>query len=224
MKFHAGEFLTFGLRTQEFDDLLVESMRTRKVLTVTFDGEMIELKSTPPSVSAERAPVEIIGASVVIRDGYSSPGARLFAPLLMSIEEVRLPHHHVFSMRRHDRSVADFFARNIYYALGRPDGVRCVVSPPLDIVRETSLQAEFSRRYLWVLRHEIPDPLLHESDLIDRLWINAYVKMLAFEEPIFELGANEIRKRRRDNFNKQDKKVLLARLMHAREKMMAHFS
>ena len=219
MKLSVTEFLNCGPRTHEFDNLLQSSLATRTGLEVSLvdDTAKIEPLECQPSSA-----VTVIGVSYVAGAGVRSIGARLILPLISSIYRIGVPSRQVYALRRHERSIADFFARNLFFALTRPNDAACEITAASNACEETRLQTEFSRRYLWIMRTDLAEPILHDRNIIERLLINARLKTITFKSGMLESGADEIRGDCPVKHEKVPPNDRFDRLMSVRRKMMAY--
>lgn len=220
MSLSAVDFFNFGPRSLEFDHDLASRIARKIGLKLTFEPEVALLEEYQCEPSE---PVKVsLAAHIVQTDGLSI-GARLLVPLISSINSVCIPSRQVYAVRRHERSIADFFSRNLFYALARPSDATFDITD-VGACEENSIQRAFQRRYLWVMRHHLSEPILHDNDVIDRLLINSRLKTLAFKSSILEKGADEVRRACMTIREESLRSSRFERLMATRDKVMATFS
>jgi hypothetical protein len=148
-------------------------------------------------------------------------GAKLILPLLFNATEVRLPHDQIYTLGHSHRSIAEFFARNLFLAAVR-DAPIAFSDTPVNSV-STQYVEEFRRGYFYILKAAFGESVFQNrsaGDVLNFVLLNAYLPILNFDDPLLRGGAEALRK----SVNKEtrnDLSPLKAQLMEARNVTLA---
>ena len=220
------ECLQSNGRSSELDALLLEVIETKASLDLVVEDEAVSLSVGPTQPAVKQVELEIRHLPSDIFAPPLKVGARLLIPLLADIVRIRLPHHQIYSTRRHKRSAVDFFMRNLAHALCRNDSVAFHAVGLANSAPASSIHREIAKRYLWVLKTLIRDPLFESTEFLDHVYLNAHFPILTFQGKLLTTGANELRERLAPQKTQvYDVPVdLFQQFTDTRNQMMRHFN
>lgn len=187
-----SDFLDFGSSATKFDLIATDCLRSRKSLILDISDDAVRI------CCEENASVQpnnlLIKASFIndvippINDGI---GANLLTPLIAPMIKMTLPAQQIYTLRSGNRSIADFFMRNLFYAICRKKDVQ--FGAAASSFKVPTSHAQLTKRYLWILRSEVKDKMLHEKNLFEMLILNTRLPILAFHSQVLATGADSQR-------------------------------
>jgi|GEM_PF-5356569 len=186
-------FLNHSARTPAFEALLSKCLREKAGLCLRIKGENVQISLTPLLEKSVRMRVEGKGNFALIKGLSNSVGAALLMPFLIDINRIVLPHYHIVALIPHQRTVADFFARNLFFAASKRGCIRFEHSAELDNPMQTKNAVDFRKRYLWVCKAVLNESAFNADDAISKLLMNAYFQIFEFENSILESGVALLR-------------------------------
>lgn len=193
LKLSSSQFLETGPHCEAFDALLFQATSRKSVLSLTLglgDAEIALLEDT----DAPAARVGLSELSQIVLDQPSPNAAQVLYPLLGQVTFIELPAGSIFALRSHNRSIADFWARNLFHALSSTQNVEYVQSVESRSGDSRSTADELTKRYLWVLRDALPDSNLKRPDILEQLMIDFHFPVLAYENEVFKGGMKALRR------------------------------
>lgn len=205
-------------RPQLTAPLLEVAFKTQGSVTLTLGPDGVTLGCVPGG--AEPGPC----LQGLWAHGYAVPevshvGACLLLPLLFRARQIVLPHHAIYSVGREERSLADFFMRNVYLSAlfgGRPRYVADSETWP-DALSARS--GELGRRYLWLLRAGTPEPWLSRRNARELLVAATQLPLLKFDSDLLRVGMDQIRQSLRE-VGESPRHALRADFMSLRQSLM----
>lgn len=187
-----AEFLDFGTSTAQFDALFESCLRNRQSLILEISEENVRIYAEE-KCSAQTSH-EVIEASFIddvvppIKGGI---GANFLTPLIAPMVKMVLPAQQIYTLRSGKRSIADFFMRNLFYAIGRKNDVQ--FNATVGAFKVPPTHVHLAKRYLWILRTAFRDKVLHENNLFEMLILNTRLPILVFESQLLSGGAERHR-------------------------------
>jgi hypothetical protein len=122
-------------------------------------------------------------------------GAKLILPLLFNATKIELPHDQLYTLGHSYRSIADFFTRNLYLAVLR-DAPVVFRKQAIDKVSAQQLHA-LRRQYFYILKAEFAEDCFqarNAEDALNFVFINTYLPVLQFSNPLLRRGAETLRR------------------------------
>jgi hypothetical protein len=187
-----AEFLDFGTSTAQFDVLFESCLRNRYSLIFKISKEDVHIYDEEIGTAPGIHPViEVSFIDDVIPPIKDVTGANLLMPLIAPIVGMVLPTRQIYTVRSGKRSIADFFMRNLFYAICRKKDVQ--FTNAVDEFKVSPTHAHLAKRYLWILRSAFSDKVLHEKNLFEILILNTRLPILVFESQLLSGGAEHHR-------------------------------
>ena len=190
---HSDFFCTRILLHNEFNNLVADCFKKKGTICFSIENNMINVK-----VNTQEQPLDSIlvyisnnNSIVELLQKPMGKGVQLLLPLLVDFESIHIPYHQIFLLCRDKRSIGDFCARNLFYAICRTSNISfkiSLLSPSI-----SNFSRDISKCYLWVLCSMINDPFLKKKGIRDKIVINFYFKIVGFENNLLESGFEEIR-------------------------------
>ena len=215
------EFFSADKTPSSFRDLLVLCLTRKRTLSFRITPSAVILKVEEDGLAG----LKIHGAwtaSSFRSAPMGNNGVKIIAPLLFNTCEGRLVWDQLYTLGHSYRSIADFFARNIYLAACR--------DAPISFKEDTSAASAqhlrtFRRHYFFVLKAEITEGYFQSQtadDVLNFIFLNAFLPVVVFENPLLESGGRLLRK-----FvgveSRNDLPLLKAQLMNARAAVMSNY-
>ncbi|MGD9921503.1 MAG: hypothetical protein AB7V13_08655 [Pseudorhodoplanes sp.] len=151
-------------------------------------------------------------------------GMKLMLPLLFCASRIVLPYAHIYTIGRDHRSVADFFARNLFLAMGRNAPVSLEESG--DGEASANAVGDFRRQYFYIVKATFSESIFQErsaADIFDLMLANSYLPVIPFKNPLLRRGGEALRNSVRAVGADRDVAALKLRLMDARKTILAHY-
>jgi hypothetical protein len=183
-----AEFLDYRTSTAQFDALFISCLRNRLSLLLEIGEEDVRIYAEEKGLA--QTSHEVIEASFIddvvppIKGGI---GANLLTPLIAPTVKMVLPAQQIYAHRSGKRSIADFFMRNLFYAICRKKDAQLTTAVGAFKVPPTHVH--LAKRYLWILRSAFSDKVLHEKNLFEMLILNTRLPILVFESLLLSGGA-----------------------------------
>jgi hypothetical protein len=136
--------------------------------------------------------------------------------------ETRLSWDQLYTLGHTYRSIADFFARNIFLAVCRDASI---------IFKEDASEASaqhlrtFRRHYFFILKAEVTEGCFQSQnadDFLNYVFLNAFLPVLDFENPLLGSGVSVLRKFVEIE-SRNDLPLLKAQLMNVRAAVMSNY-
>jgi hypothetical protein len=188
----SAEFLDFGTSTAQFDVLCESCLRNHQSFILEISEEDVRIYAeVKGSAKTSHAAVEASFIDDIVPPVKGGIGANLLAPLISPMVKMVLPAQQIYTLRTGKRSIADFFMRNLYYAICRKEYLN--ISIPVGAFKVPSTHAQLAKRYLWILRSAFSDKVLHEKNLFEMLILNTRLPIIVFESQLLSSGAESHR-------------------------------
>ncbi|TCT04007.1 hypothetical protein [Aquabacter spiritensis] len=206
-------------KPEAFRDLLYRCVEARGSLAVRLAADSAEITVSDEAVGQ----IDVFGrwrGPGLAGDPADEVGVKLLLPLVFRFCEIVLPHGQIYTTGRAYRSVADFFVRNLFFAIARNERVAFRAVPRGDVPAHAA--AEFQRQYFYLIKGYFPEPVFHRNsvgDAMDLLAANLFLPVATFENPLLRHGGRALRQAVRAG----EASELKAGLLDARAAMMAHF-
>jgi hypothetical protein len=201
-----------------FNDVLQRCLSTRgtMVLRVETGGIIVESDST------DSAAVALTGRwrSPLLAGAHSSAAALLLLPFVFLIDGIRLPHDQICTLGRDDRTVADFFMRNLFYAacrnepftlLGHPTGVQPTI---------TKTARDLARTFGWIAKALLKDDVFDSPNAPEYILASAHLPLTAFSTPLLRAGAAVLQRAAAENNAQAGGRRTLPELTQLREQIL----
>lgn len=206
------------------DEILKTCLAKYRALTVYFEPDVVKIGA---------APIEEKPARVKLRGGWrtsdcqdltpTNVGVKLALPVLYDIKAVSFPSSEIMTMKSEGRSLNDFFATNLLFALCRNVAVSLDrTSAPAN--RSPDGVRRLRERYISLLHSMLSEKALgtrSASDDIDMMLINAYVPVMEFSTSLMEQGSLMIRQMVRDKEINNVQAQLHSQLLEVRKRLLA---
>lgn len=186
------EFCDFGPATVQFDALFENCLRNRQTLILEISAKDTRIYARKKdSATDSHAVVEASLVYDFILPVESGVAMKLLVPLIAPIVGIVLPTQQIYSVRKGKRSIADFFMRNLFFAICRNKDV--LFSAAVGGLKVPPAHVNLAKRYLWILQPALKDKVLHEKNLFEMLILNTHLPVLDFENRLLSRGAEELR-------------------------------
>lgn len=174
------------------DDLLHKCVRSRSTLS---------LQLLPDQVVVGVGPNQTVGLTLSGR--WRSPalngnpeGARalLLLPFVFQVEALHLRHDQIYSLGRGDRTLADFFMRNVFHAAcrGAPFAAEALPGNADPAVAKSA--HDLRRTYRWISKALMKNPLLENADFAELILAAAHVPLPGLGSPLMQASAAALRR------------------------------
>lgn len=194
LKLSSAQFFEPGPHCEAFDTLLFRATSGKSVLSLTLGASDAEI-SLSENTNGAAAQVGLRELPQIILDQRTSNAAQVLYPLLGRVISVDLPAGRIFALRSHTRSIADFWARNLFHVLSSTTHVEySEETDPLLGGDGHATIPEFTKRYLWVLRDALPDSNLKRPDFLEQLMIDFHFPVIAYENEVYKGGMKALRR------------------------------
>ena len=193
LKISSSQFFETGPHCEAFDTLLFQATSRKCVLSLTIglnDAEISLLEGT----NRPAARVGIAELPQIVLDQRCPNAAQILFPLLGQVKSIELPAGSIFALRSHKRSIADFWARNLFHALSSTQNVEYVEKFESRDGDGPTTADELTKRYLWVLRDTLPDSNLSRPDILEQLMIDFHFPVIAYENEVLKGGMKALRR------------------------------
>lgn len=193
LTFTPSEFFEAGPHCEAFDALLFKATSQKSVLSLTLGPNEAQIARLD---AADRlaARIGLTDLAQIILDQRSPNAAQVIYPLLGQVQSIDLPAGSIFALRSHTRSIADFWARNLFHALSSTQNVEYVQKLETLCGDGPTAADEFSKRYLWVLRDALPDSNFKRADILEKLMIDFHFPVIAYENAVLKGGMKALRR------------------------------
>lgn len=192
LTFSVSEFLETGAHCEAFDQLLFQATSKKSALALCLEPSQIKIQCEEANVRAT-ASLSLSGLSQYVLDRRVPNAAQVFYPLLGQVRSFKIPAAKIFALRSHNRSVADFWARNLFHTLSSTSDVDCMeTSDDLKGDGPTAMDG-LTKSYLWVLRDALPDSNLKSPDVFEKLTLDFHFPIIVYENQILKNGMKTLR-------------------------------
>ncbi len=172
--------------------LIVACMQRQGALVLELSAQTVQLRVE--DTAGRGGPLRLTGQPSMPDLNLSAidqVGAKLILPLMFDIQTLCLPHRQIFYYGREFRSVAEFFARNLYLAAVRNVSLD-IQAVPTHKLPESAIM--FKHEYYFILKHALPDEQLksrNANESIDLIALNAYLGAQYFSHALLnrQLGS-----------------------------------
>lgn len=165
--------------------LIVACMQRQGALLLELSEQAVYLRVE--DAPGRGAPLRLTGQPSVPDLNLSAidqVGAKLILPLLFDIQTLCIPHRQIFYCGREFRSIADFFARNLFHAAVRNASFDTRAVPTHQFLESAK---QFRREYYYVFNHMLPEEQLKSRGLnesINLIALNACLGVQYFSHSI----------------------------------------
>jgi len=151
--------------------------------------------------------------------------AKLLLPFMFRISRICLPASEIVYLRKESRSLADFFARNVFFAILRNVPVACDESAMFRV----SMPAinDMQRQYFFILKSKFSEPVFQNREeivAIDLILANAYAPVIQFQSHLLQEGGQKWRQTSRREGSQTEPAALKSRLKEARARVLSYYS
>ena len=182
-----------GPHCEAFDTLLFQATSRKAIMTLTLGSHKAEISVTEDKNTPD-AMVGLTELPQIVLDQSTPNAAQVLYPLLGQVTSIDIPASRIFALRSHTRSIADFWARNLFHVLSSTQSVEYVhILDSLDGDGQ-AIASEFTKHYLWVLRDALPDSNFKRPDIFEQLLIDFHFPVIAYENQVFKGGMNALRR------------------------------
>jgi hypothetical protein len=175
-----------------FDTLLQRCISTRGGISLHLRaGEVVvDVTSGPPTGIA----VSGRWRSSSLQGTPEGAGALLLLPFVFLIEGLQLRHDQIYTLGRADRTLADFFMRNLFYAAcrGAPFSLRTLDDSAAS--GELKAARDLARSYGWISKALLKDPLLDRPNAPELILASAHMPLAGMGTPLLQAGAMALRR------------------------------
>jgi len=128
-----------------------------------------------------------------LENQYNHVGALLLIPFVFRVYEILIPYNCLYTTGRDDRSIADFFMRNFFYAACR--GETIVKNPITHQLGGAILKSshDLTRTYTWILNANLKEPVFSNANVNELILACAHMSLSIFGCELLEKGAVELR-------------------------------
>lgn len=193
LSFTPSEFLEPGDHCDAFDALLFRATSQKAALSLALTPTAVTIACGDSSI-VPTTRLELSGVSQLVLDRPVPNASQVFYPLLGQVQSIAIPANKIFALRSHNRSVADFWARNLFHALSSTSDVSYVEQIGAHKEDGASPADGLAKRYLWVLRDALPDSNLKRDDALEKLTLDFYFPVIAYENAILQSGMRLLRR------------------------------
>ena len=193
LQLSTSHFFEAGPHCEAFDTLLFQATSRKSTLSLSLGLREAEISLLQEGeVPSPR--VGLTELPQIVLDQRSPNAAQVLYPLLGQATTIDIPAGSIFALRSHTRSIADFWARNLFHVLSSTQNVEYVQI--LDSVDGDgpTIADEFTKRYLWVLRDALPDSNFKRPDILETLMIDYHFPVIAYENEVFKGGMKALRR------------------------------
>lgn len=121
-------------------------------------------------------------------------GALLLLPFVFHVEALHLRHDQIYTLGRGDRTLADFFMRNLFYAACRGAPFTLEALPGSAAPAVVKAGRDLSRTYGWISKALLKDLLLDRTDFAELILANAHAPLPGVGSPLMQAGAAALRR------------------------------
>lgn len=193
LAFTPSEFLEPGAHCEAFDQLLFQATSKKSTLKLALEPMQVTICCQDGSVQTTSR-LELSGLSQYVLDHRVPNASQVLYPLLGQVQSIEIPAAKIFALRSHNRSIADFWARNLFHALSSTSEVEYIERPEALRGDGPTAGDELTKRYLWVLRDALPDSNLKAGDVLEKLTLDFYFPVIAYESSILKTGMQALRR------------------------------
>ena len=193
LKLSRSEFLEAGPHCEAFDTLLFQATSRKSVMSLALSQSEAEI-SLIEEGNQPSPRVELTELAQIILDQRSPNAAQVLYPLLGQVTTIDIPARSIFALRSYSRSIADFWARNLFHVLSSTESVEYLHN--LDSLGGDgpTVVDEFTKRYLWVLQDALPDSNFKRPDFLEQLMIDFHFPMIDYENEVIKSGMKALRR------------------------------
>ncbi|MEL6827046.1 MAG: hypothetical protein AAFN91_12420 [Pseudomonadota bacterium] len=187
-----SEFVEFGPHCDDFDNWLFKASRSKSAIELKFDQSNVVVTLDADETHTE-ANARVAGIATHFSRHPLHAGARYVIPMLGEIMSLKLPANCIYALRIHERSIADFWARNLFYALSVNGDLKFTSDKSTVTDFQSKTANEFAVRYLWYLRSVYEDEAFAQKNILDKLPVALYFPVIKFENKTLQAGMEQIR-------------------------------
>lgn len=175
-----------------FEALLQECVAARGAISLHLQAGEVAIGAPPAPPSG----IMISGRwrSPSLQGTPDGTGALLLLPFAFLIEGLQLRHDQIYTLGRADRTLADFFMRNLFYAACRraPFSLKSLDGS----AAPGALKAgrDLARTYGWVAKALLKDPLLERPNAPELIMASAHLPLPGMGTPLLQAGAEALRR------------------------------
>jgi hypothetical protein len=176
-----------------FNPVLAACIKARTGLHVSASDQGMVIKAENSKRSDDNIELQGRWLSPALSPPPGHSFARLLMPFIFLIEGMYLPHRHLVTLSRDDRTTADFLMRNLFHSLVRREKIRYVsIVEPVQ-TKEKQMGQELMRTYLWLAKSVFKDTVLSKPNALELLLANAHLPVISHEHVLLETGAQDLR-------------------------------
>lgn len=150
-----------------------------------------------------------------------SLGTTILSPFLAYFDEVVLPARMMYTYGREERSVADFFMRNFFFAACRGECISIQHSDESRDAASCRINRELMRVYQWIAARPLQLAFADQRDAPDLLLSSTHLPAMRVGGPIAEAGVAEFRRACVNAGSLSLLQNLMGGILDARERMLA---
>jgi hypothetical protein len=147
------------------------------------------------SVEAGRLGVLMSGRwrSPYLEGDIDTTGALLLIPFVFCIERLSLQPGTLFTLGAGNRTVADLFMRNIFFAACRHEKIHLHVAASNSHSAVSKGSKDLMRTYLWLAKACLKEKIFDRDNALELVVANAHLPLFEFTNKLVEAGATELR-------------------------------
>lgn len=204
----------------QLNDLLNTCISEKGELCLTLEANGPIISVRPGNYKNTSVVVNGYWRSPLLDAQYQSAGPLVLIPFVLNIRELSFSHNCLFSIGRDERSLADLFMRNYFYAACRNESIKVISACSQADGGVRKLSKDLSRTYLWIVRANINDCVFNLKDVAEVILANTHAPLMSFNQPLLSVGASVMRENALSACF--DSRVSKKRVfMHAREQMLS---
>ncbi|WP_069301715.1 hypothetical protein [Neptunicoccus sediminis] len=186
------DFLANSGSKENITEPLVTCLKTKGVfcLEIKNDGVLFRVEkdnSSSPTLSFEG---QWRGNPISCPE-ISTAAGKLLLPLMLTTSRIRLPYQFIYYTGAEYHSAATTLMRNIFITLCQNAPIK-IATTPLNRSQK-QYASDFQRRYLWILKSTLKDPIWESQYALEHLTANTFLEVSHFSNPLLRSGLRHLR-------------------------------
>lgn len=202
--------------------LIATCLRTKGALVAELTSNTVRVHVEPAKQASEA--FRIIGLPIMPDlnlDAIDQVGAKLIFPLLFNINIFSLPHRQLFYLGRDFRSIADFFARNLFLAAIRNATFEIQAA---QLHQFSDPAKRFIHEYFFILKQAFQEDHLKNRDAkesINLIELNAYLNVQYFSSALLNCNLGHMNAENQHSGFANRLNILKMRILKTRSALLA---
>ena len=209
-------------QTARLQPLIAACMQRQGALLLELTAQAVQIRIE--DAPGRGAPLRLTGQPSVPDlnlGAIDQVGAKLILPLLFDIQTLCLPHRQILYLGRDFRSVADFFARNLFLAAVRNVTFDIQAGPTHQLPEPAKT---FKHEYCFILKHALPEEHLkarNAKESIDLIALNVCLDTQYFSHSMLNRNLGSAHPVSQHNTAGNHLAALKMRLLETRSALLA---